>query len=212
MRGLQMERNKWGFTLVEMLIVVAIISIIVVMAVPRADEWYKIRRVQDAATRLASTLERLKVTASRNRRPYAVAFIDSNHYAVFFIDGTLGPRFMQPDASTSYYGSSITNPFGGGANVPNPMPSRVDMGTWTGVFSGSTTNAIIVTPNGGFQRFSGTAFASTTIPLGDVFSISFTDSIIQAGSNFNLKEISSWRVDVEPAGNVAVKRLHSKED
>jgi prepilin-type N-terminal cleavage/methylation domain-containing protein len=212
MRGLQMERNKWGFTLVEMLIVVAIISIIVVMAVPRADEWYKIRRVQDAATRFASTLERLKVSATRNHRPYAVAFIDSNHYAVFFIDGTLAPRAFQPDASTSYYGSSVPNPFSGGANVPNPMPSRVDMGAWTGVFSGTTTNAIIVAPNGAFQRFSGTAFASTTIPLGDVFHVSFTDSIIQAGSNFNLKEISSWRVDVEPAGNVAVKRLHSKED
>jgi prepilin-type N-terminal cleavage/methylation domain-containing protein len=212
MRGLQMERDKWGFTLVEMLIVIAIISIIIVMVVPRADEWYKIRRVQDAATRFASTLETLKVAAARNQRPYAVAFINSNHYAVFFLDGTLSPRFMQPDASTSYYGSSVPNPFSGGANVPNPMPSRVDMGAWTGVFSGSTTNAIIVMPTGSFQRFSGTAFASTTIPLGDVFRVSFTDSVIQAGSDFNMKEITSWRVDVEPAGNVAVKRLHSKED
>lgn len=207
-----MERNKRGFTLIEMLVVVAIISIIIALAVPRADEWFKIRRVQDAATRFASILERLKVAAARNQRPYTVAFIDANHYAVYFMDGTLAPRTLQPDASTSYYGSSVPNPYSGGANVPNPIPSRVDMGNWTGVFSGTTTNAIIVSPNGAFQRFSGSAFTGTTIPLGDVFRVSFMDSVIQAGSNHDMKEITSWRVDVEPAGNVAVKLLHSKED
>ena len=207
-----MERNKSGFTLIEMLVVVALISIMVLLTVPRADEWYKIRRVQDAATRFASTLERLKVQAARNQRPYVMAFIDSNHYAVYTMTGTLEQAFMQPDASTAYYGSSVSNPYSGGDNVPNPMPSRVDMGAWTGVYGGSATNAIIIAPNGAYQRFSGTIFTSSRIPLGDVFRVSFTDSIIQSGSDYNMKEISSWRVDVEPAGNVVVNRLHAKED
>lgn len=207
-----MVRNKSGFTLTEILIVIALISIMVVMIVPQADEWYKIRRVQDTATRLASTLERLKVQAARRQTQFVLAFIDDNHYAVYMMDGTLAQSFLQADESTSYVGSSVPNPYSGGTNVPNCMPSRVDMGAWTGVYSGTTTNAIVVSVNGAFQKFSGSAFTTTTVPLGDIYRISFTDNIIMAGSNTNLKEISSWRVDVEPAGNVSVRRLHDKED
>lgn len=207
-----MERKNRGFTLVEMLVVVAIISIIIALALPRADEWFKIRRVQDTAQRFASTLERMKVTAVRNQRPYVVAFVDAGHYAVYLINGTLAPKILQPDASGSYFGSAVPNPYGGGANVPNPMPTRVDMANWTGVYSGATTNAIVIATNGAFQKFSGTPFTGTTVPLGDVYRVAFTDSIIQAGSNHDMKEITSWRVDIEPAGNVTVKLLHSKED
>jgi hypothetical protein len=182
-----------------------------VLAVPRADEWFKIRRVHDAALRFASTLERTKVSAARSQRPFVLAYVNKDHYAVYSYNGMLERKLLQPESESGYMGDSVSDPWGGGT-VPNPMPARLTMGQWTGIFGGTSINTVIVMPNGTFRRFVGGDFTGNSTPLGDVYRVSFTDDIIQQGSDVNMKEITSWRVDIEPAGNVTITRLHAEED
>jgi type II secretion system protein H len=57
------ERAQGGFTLLELMIVIAIISILIAVATPATLNWMRQRGVRDAADQLAMDLQRAKLLA-----------------------------------------------------------------------------------------------------------------------------------------------------
>jgi|GEM_PF-3045910 len=209
MRMLCKNLVKKGFSLVEMLVVIAIIGIIVGLALPSVDQWYKIRRVHDAALSLASTFENMKVVAGTLRKPVVVGFVDDLHFGVYDFSGQLMPVQYQPESSSGYKGEGVNSPWGG-ERLKNPIPSRIKMSIPAGINGGITTKTIVIMPNGSLQRFTGGDFTANLEPLGDIFRVTFVDTIIQQEGDQNMKAITSWRVDIQPSGEVIVKKLHDE--
>ncbi len=67
-------RRKSGFTLVEMVIVIAIIAALAATAVPAVMNWLPNYRLKKAARELYSNLQLARMTAIRNNAPCAVVF------------------------------------------------------------------------------------------------------------------------------------------
>ncbi|MBN2135682.1 MAG: prepilin-type N-terminal cleavage/methylation domain-containing protein [Acidobacteria bacterium] len=204
-------KKKAGFTLVELLIVIAIIGIITALSVPGIIEWLKIRRIHDSAISLASTLENVKAYAGKMRRPMVVAYVDNNHFATYTFTGTYAPEFLQPSSYSNYSGPGATDPQGSGSKLRNPMATRVNMSRWQGQFSSNIVPAIIIQPNGAMEKFQGGIFSGITEPLGDIYEATFTDNVIQVEGPPELKTVTTWKVVIYPAGTVNVRRLDKEE-
>jgi prepilin-type N-terminal cleavage/methylation domain-containing protein len=75
------RRARAGFSLVEMMVVVAIIGILTLMALPRIDTALSRRDVAAAKSGLANLFLRAKVAAVSNRRPTTVSVASGSAYA-----------------------------------------------------------------------------------------------------------------------------------
>ncbi len=204
------KKKYSGFTLIELLIVIAIIGIMVGLAMPSIDRWYKIKRVQDAATAFASTFDVTRARAAKLQQPLVIGFVDNMHYGVFNMSGILMERNFQPGNHPQYIGNNVTSPYGG-ETMPNPMAARVNMGKWTGAFTGIETKLIIVMPNGSYRRFQSGSFGGATVPLGDIFQTIFTDVQLSNSPDTETRMITTWRVDIQPAGQVKVRRIDDED-
>lgn len=69
--------GRGGFTLVEALIVVALLGLLMAMALPRFSRELRVNRVNQAAQVLASDLERAFTTAARQRKPVRLSWNNS---------------------------------------------------------------------------------------------------------------------------------------
>jgi prepilin-type N-terminal cleavage/methylation domain-containing protein len=204
-------KKKAGFTLVELLIVIAIIGIITAISAPGVIEWLKIRRIHDSALSLASTFENVKAYAGRMRRPMVVAYVDNNHFATYTFTGEYAPANLQPSSYSNYSGPGTSDPFGSGNRLRNPMATRVNMSRWEGQFSGNIVTSIIIQPNGAMEKFQGGDFSGATEPLGDIYTATFLDTVIQTEGPEELKAPTTWIVVINPTGSVTVRRSDKEE-
>jgi type IV fimbrial biogenesis protein FimT len=82
-------RNKSGFTLMELMVVIAILAIISVLGVPSFINWRNEAKLRDAVSLLRGDMEMAKLRAVRENDFVAVVF-NANGYTVFVDDGAGG--------------------------------------------------------------------------------------------------------------------------
>ena len=83
--------KKAGFTLVEMLITVAIIAILTSIAVPNFVRWRRDAQLRASADELLSTVQTAKIRAIKERAPVTVIITTgTNSYIAFIDDGAAG--------------------------------------------------------------------------------------------------------------------------
>ena len=77
-------RDKKGFTMVELLIVVAIIAVTAAVAIPNIISWIPTIRVNSAARDLVSEMQLARMKAVSERNNYVITFDTStNQYSIY---------------------------------------------------------------------------------------------------------------------------------
>jgi prepilin-type N-terminal cleavage/methylation domain-containing protein len=82
-------RNKFGFSLIELTVVIAVGAIISAIAVPSVINWRGKAKMREAISTLRSDLEMAKVRAIRENDFVVVAFSE-NSYLIFVDSGDAG--------------------------------------------------------------------------------------------------------------------------
>ncbi len=117
--------NKNGFTVIELIMVILVISILAVVIITRSGSYYPIK-LNGAGEKLLSDIRYAKRLAMTNHRTYGISFnVAGNSYIVY--DGTSATPVDDPhrpgkdleidyDEHTYYDGIEITSASFGGTN------------------------------------------------------------------------------------------------
>ena len=74
MRSRSRERGQKGVTLIELVVVMAIVAIMALFMAPAIGEWVDNFRIRQAARDISSTLQQAKMQAISTRQPHSVTF------------------------------------------------------------------------------------------------------------------------------------------
>lgn len=85
MKTLMMRlRDKAGFTITELLIVVALLGVMAAVAIPNIISWIPAMRVNSAARDLASEMQLARMKAVSERNDYVITFdTTNNQYSIY---------------------------------------------------------------------------------------------------------------------------------
>jgi prepilin-type N-terminal cleavage/methylation domain-containing protein len=116
--------KKDGFTLMEMMVVVAIIGILAATAIPTFSRWLPAWKLKSAASDLYSDLQLAKMGAIKERTEWAVVFIPGNKTYQLVSGG--------PDGDYSQ----------GGDNIPGKAVNLADNGYGIGYGHGNASSPV----------------------------------------------------------------------
>jgi len=74
LRSRSRERGQKGVTLIELVVVMAIVAIMALFMAPAIGEWVDNFRIRQAARDISSTLQQAKMQAISTRQPHSVTF------------------------------------------------------------------------------------------------------------------------------------------
>lgn len=121
MKSLREKRARKGVTLIELMVVMAIIAIMGLFMAPSIGEWVKNYRIRQTARDIASTLQLAKMQAVSARQTYAVNFTLTN-----------GTYQINPGGSASQVPKGVTIATGSAASISfNPDGTSPINGTIT---------------------------------------------------------------------------------
>jgi len=148
-----MKINKKGVTLIELIVVLAIIAIGAVLAVPNLGPWLANYRLRSATRDITSTLRTAQMKAVSNNMDYGVAFdIVNRQYRLYRSSGGLIPDGSLNDLPTGIQFNRV---------YPNPVTFAVD-GTLGLPFARFFTNSA---SNGGTVYLINTKQSTRTITV-----------------------------------------------
>ena len=82
-----MIRNVRGLTILEMLVVIAILAVVSAIVAPNIINWRRGVQLRGAANNLKGDLELAKTNAIRENNFVAILFLDTLRYEIFIDDG-----------------------------------------------------------------------------------------------------------------------------
>jgi prepilin-type N-terminal cleavage/methylation domain-containing protein len=154
-----------GYSVIEVLVVIALIGIICTIAAPNVSTMMKSYRLKSAANELASTLQLAKITAiSQNANSVLTFNSASQTYSAFSDNGDGGgtvndgtqsgsePTIATVNLENSYYGEAVLNtPSFGNTIVFTSQGACNQSGTISLHNSDSETFQIIISPAGSIK-------------------------------------------------------------
>ncbi|MBW2370404.1 MAG: GspH/FimT family pseudopilin [Deltaproteobacteria bacterium] len=121
-----MRDRTSGFTLIELMIVIAIIAIMIVLAVPKTSNWIALNRYNGAARDILSTMRKARLVAVEENREVVLAFDPVNDTCRVFVDDGAGSGDLDLNGIPDNAGNFIQD--GTERTVSNfTLPNDVDM-------------------------------------------------------------------------------------
>ena len=142
--------NGKGFSLIELIVALAVVGILAVIAIPAYRNWITSTQYKAAARQVASLLRQARSEAvNRNRECEAVFNLGTNQYSL--------ARGNLPSGSTSFADMVVTaTSFSGGVDIRGNSDCSVNTGEKKLQFNpngSSSTGYICVVDNAGTRKF-----------------------------------------------------------
>lgn len=167
-------KNRAGFSLVEVIVVVAVIGIIASIAIPNYFSWLPNMRLKGAARDLFSNMQRIKMEAIKTNRDHAIVFDTANNKYLLCSNFAAGACLSVKEIiNLNGYGSGVGY---GHGNVPEGNSATTVPGNFPADNVSYTGKAVVFSPQGtstaGYvymQNQDNTAYAVGTPISGAVF-------------------------------------------
>lgn len=179
------QRPERGFSLVELLLSIAILTILLIISVPTLLKAYRSYQLKDAASRLSGILKSTRFSAIRKNAPINCQVRENGTSYTIWVDLN-GDGVAQSTEPQTLIGGIVT--LLGGRSVPNTSPIGAALGPGSPSLNVlSPGNSTVTYDQRGARQFPGS-------PSVDIFFLGNTD----------ISDLGFCAVVLLPSGNVQV--------